>query len=292
MTNEIQGITGRNENGLDVQPPCLTELFRKFLDETDSLDYPLTALHIRLLLHPLQSMLCHYSQLMSCFTDSGSSRAKNKTVTASSTRCRVEEVQCLLQRWYKLADAYAKSNPSCPVIQASLVLYHLISLNAVTDFKQIERLARRETFDGTYQSLVWVHKQCLMDVGEAVFHCGQVLRLVRSMPRSSRPSWWAAAIYRAGLVLWCDSLINKDGPYGSKPGQLLSIDSLTPDHPSILRYLNKGEGIPCLSKKDGSTVTIDHGLPVLNHCIEILDEGASTQFQEGIRNKLDRLMRS
>ena len=132
----------------------------------------------------------------------------------------MEEVQCLLQRWFHLASKYTKTHPECPVMQAHLVLYHLIGLNAVIDFPQIERLARRETFDGTYQSLVWTHKRCISDVGEAVFHCGQVIRLVRNMSRSSRPAWWAAAIYRAALTLWCDSLINKDGTnaYNTKPG--------------------------------------------------------------------------
>ncbi|KAG8629744.1 hypothetical protein KVT40_001363 [Elsinoe batatas] len=276
-------------------PSSLRDLFRHFLDdEMDSADYPLTALHIRLLLLPLQSMVGHYQQLMSCFSDSGSSRVKNKTVTASSTRCRLEEVQCLLQRWYNIATDHLKSNPVCSVMQASLVLYHLISLNTVTDFTQIERLARRETFDGTYQALVWTHKRCITDVGEATFHCGQIIRLIRSMSRSVRPPWWAAAIYRSALVLWCDSLIDKDSTstYGGKSGQTFAVDALTSDHPLIQRYLNKGDGVPCLSKRDGSTVGLDHGLTVLNHCTEVIDEGGASRFQEGIRSKLDRLMRT
>ncbi|KAF2155207.1 transcription factor [Myriangium duriaei CBS 260.36] len=293
--NEMRESQQSTESSFGSQPHCLRDLFRRFLDdEMQSIEYPLTAVHLRLLLHPLQSMVCHYSQLMSCFSDSGSSRVKNKTVTASSTRCRVEEVQCLLQRWYGLADAYMKVKPMCGVMQASLVLYHLISLNAVTDFTQVELLARRETFDGTYQSLIWTHKRCISDVGEAVFHCGQVLRVARGMSRQARPSWWAAAIYRATLVLWCDSLINKDdsSTYGSKSGQTLAIDALLPDHPSIVRYLNKGEGIPCLSKGDGSSVGMDHGVAVLGHCIEMINDGACNRLQSGICNKLDRLMRS
>ncbi|KAF4556315.1 TSF1 transcription factor-like protein [Elsinoe fawcettii] len=278
-----------------ASPPSLRDLFRRFLDdEMDSAECFLNPMHLRLLLLPLQAMVGHYQQLMCCFSDSGSSRVKNKTVTASSTRCRLEEVQCLLQRWYNIAMDYLKEHSVCSVMQASLVLYHLISLNAVTDFVQIERLARRETFDGTYQSLVWTHKRCITDVGEAIFHCGQVISLIRSMPRSVRPPWWAASIYRVALVLWCDSLIDKDGSssYGGKSGQTFAVDALPSDHPLIQRYLNKGEGTPRLSKRDGSTIGLDHGLTVLNHCAEIIDEGATSRFQEGIRGKLDRLMRT
>lgn len=283
--------TGFTQIGAGSRPLSLRDLFRHFLDdEILAIGIEMTPVQMRLLLHPLQSLVCHYSQLISCFSDNVASRAKNSGVTAASTRCRVEEVQCLLQRWYKLAEHYLKSQPLCSVMSANLVLYHLISLNAVTVFPEIEKLARREAFDGTYQALVWIHKRAIADVNEATFHSGQVLRLVRKMPRSVRPPWWAGAVYRAGLVLWCDSLINNEEAGASN--KQFAVDGLAPDHPAISRYLNKREGVPCLTKRDGSTIPIDHGLTVLNHCIEVIDEGASSRFTDGVRGKLDRLMRS
>lgn len=282
--------------GSGARPLSLRDLFRYFLDdEVLSQGIEMTPLQMRLLLHPLQSMVCHNSQLIGCFSDNVQTRSKNSGVTAASTRCRVEEVQCLLNRWYKLAEHYLKSQPFCPVMQANLVLFHLISLNAITNFPEIEKLARREAFDGTYQALVWIHKRCIADVNEATFHCGQVLRLVRGMAKTVRPPWWAGAVYRSALVLWCDSLINKDGPSApsvQQAQQQFAIDALPSDHPAILRFLNKSEGVPCLSRRDGSTVPIDHGLTVLGHSIELIDEGASSRFSDGIRGKLDRLMRS
>ncbi|KAG9878602.1 transcription factor Cmr1, partial [Aureobasidium melanogenum] len=173
-----------------------------------------------------------------------------------------------------------------------------ISLNAVTNFSEIERLARREGFDGTYQQLVWTHKRCIADVEEAVFHCGQVLRIIRSMPRGVRPPWWAGAIYRAALVLWTDSLINKETPAANasggfpSPGPTFAIDALPVDHPMVVRFLSKRVGQPALSKRDGTHIPMDHGVTVLAHCIEIMDEGTSNRFVDGVRNKLDRLMRS
>ena len=264
-----------------------------------ALGIEMTPLQMRLLLHPLQSLVCQYSQLLSCFSESMSSRNKSvRALTAASTRARLEEVQTLLQRWFDLAERYLKANPMCAMMQTNLVLFHLISLNAVTNFPEIEKLARRENTDGSFQQLMWVHKRCISDVEEAVFHCGQVLRLVRSMPRGIRPPWWSAAIYRAALILWTDSLShngNQSSPANGGmfpvPGPSFAIDALPSDHPLIVRYLTKREGVPCVTKRDGSQQGIDRSYPILQHCVEVIDEGASSRLSDGIRSKLDRLSR-
>jgi len=296
QVHEFSG--GYSSVGSGARPLSLRDLFRHFLDdEMIPMGIEMTPLQLRLLLHPLQSLVCQYGQLLSCFSDSMSSRNKaTRAMTAQSTRARLEEVQSLLQRWFDLAERYLKANPMCAMMQTNLMIFHLISLNAVTNFPEIERLARRENFDGTYQQLVWTHKRCIFDVEEAVFHCGQVFRLVRSMPRGIRPPWWAAAIYRVGLILWTDSLLRKDNstPNGGMfpvPGPSFAIDALPADHPLIVRYLTKREGVPCVTKRDGSQMTIDHAFPMLQHCVEVIDEGASTRFSDGIRSKLDRLAR-
>lgn len=285
--------------GSGARPLSLRDLFRHFLDDqTIPMGIEMTPLQLRLLLHPLQSLVCQYSQLLSCFSDSFSTRNENipRTMSASSTRNRLEEVQSLLQRWFDLAERYLKTNPSCPMMQTNLVIFHLISLNAVTNFPEIERLARRENFDGTYQQLLWTHKRCIKDVEEAVFHCGQVFRLIRSMPRGIRPPWWAGAIYRVALILWTDSLTHKDSasPGNSMfpvPGPSFAIDDLPADHALIIRYLTKREGVPCVTKRDGSQMTLDRAYSVLQHCVEVIDEGASTRFSDAIRSKLERLSR-
>ncbi|KAK3677458.1 hypothetical protein LTR78_002996 [Recurvomyces mirabilis] len=297
QVHEFSG--GYSSVGSGARPLSLRDLFRHFLDdEMVSMGIEMTPLQMRLLLHPLQSLVCQYSQLLSCFSDSASKRsASPRSMTASSTRTRLEEVQSLLGRWFDLAERYLKANPVCPMMQTNLVIFHLISLNAVTNLPEIERLARRENIDGTYQQLVWMHKRCIADVEEAVFHCGQVFRLIRSMPRGIRPPWWAAAIYRVGLILWTDSLLRKDNltpnSNGIFPvaGPTFAIDALPADHPLIVRYLTKREGVPCVSKHDGSQMPIDQAYPMLQHCIEVIDEGAASRFSDGIRNKLDRLSR-
>ncbi|CAE7176537.1 hypothetical protein PTNB73_03025 [Pyrenophora teres f. teres] len=303
MFNQVHEFSnGYSSVGSGARPPSLRDLFRHFLDDEivvqDVQEIHLTPMHLRLLLHPLQTLVCQYCQLLSCFSDSvTSSRSRNRALTAASTRVRLEEVQGLLGRWYDLAQRYMKSNPVCPMMQANLVMFHLISMNAVTNFPEIERLARREGVDGSYQQMLWMHKKCLSDVQEAITHAGQVLRLVREMPRGIRPPWWAGAIYRASLVMWTDSLThneslspNQQGGF-QPPTTAFSVDRLPADHPTILRYMSRREGIPTLTKRDGVPVPLDNSFAVLSHCIELIDEGVATRFSDGIRSKLEKLAR-
>lgn len=289
--------SGVSSLGCGARPPSLRDIFRQFLDdEIMSNGVELTALHLRLLLHPLQTLVCQLSQLLSVFSDTLGTRQRTKAVSAASTRCRLEEVQSLLKRWSDLCARYLRTNPLCPMIQGALVIYHLISLNAVTSFPDVERLARKEGIDGTYQQLMWMHKRCISDVEEAIFHSGQVLRLVRSMPANIRPPWWAGAVYRAALVLWTDSLTHTESISPATglfpvPGPSFPADALPPDHTLIVRYLNKREGVPMLTRRDGSQLSLDNSYNILAHSIELLDEGIANRFSDGIRNKLDRLSR-
>lgn len=295
--NQVHEFSGGYPSvGSGARPLSLRDLFRHFLDdEIIAQGIELTPLHLRLLLHPLQSMVAQYCQLLSCFSDNVASRQRTRTVTAASTRVRLEEVQTLLQRWYDLATRYTKANPMCTMMQATLVMFHLISLNAVTNFPEIERLARREGIDGTYQQLIWLHKRCISDVEESIFHCGQILRLVRSMPRGIRPPWWPGAIYRVALILWTDSLTHNESITPSSgmfpvPGPSFAVDALPAEHPLVVRYLTKREGVPTLTKRDGTQIPMDHAYTVLSHCVAVIDEGVATRFSDGIRGKLLRLV--
>nr|POF15245.1 hypothetical protein CFP56_42134 [Quercus suber] len=293
---------GYSSVGSGARPLSLRELFRHFLnDEVAARKIEMTPMHMRLLLHPLQSQVCQYRQLLGCFSDAPPiGPPSGRAMSAASTRARFDEVMALCQRWFTLAERYLKTNPTCPMMQTNLIMFHLISLNSVTTFPEVERLARRENFDGSYAQLLWAHQRCLHAPEEAVFHCGQVLRLVRSMPRGVRPPWWAGAIYRASLILWADSLVAKEvtAPPSSNggmypvPGPSFAIDALPADHPLIVRYLNKHEGVPCVTRRDGSQMSIDHSFKVLHHCIELIDEGISTRFSGGIRAKLEFLART
>jgi hypothetical protein len=230
---------------------------------------------------------------MSCFSDVLGSRHGTRTVTKASTLQRLEEVQSLLQKWYELCMVHAKADPTCPVTRANLVLYHLISLNAITSFLEIERLARKEAFDGSFWELSHRHKRCIYQSEEAIFHCGQVFRLVCSMPKEGRPHWWSAAIYRATMILWVDSISRMDPQIQSREkGSIFAIDAVTPEHSSIASYLLDREGVPVLTKKEGGFTKLNRPDEVLRHCIKLLDEGIAARISDGIKRKLQTLFKS
>lgn len=289
--------------------PSLFDLFQDFLhDSLASRSARPTPQQLRLLLHPLQSLLCHLRQMLSCFSDVLSTRLSNtRTMTKASTQTRLEEVQDLLQKWYELSNTYQKMDPGCCATKTNLILYHLISLNAVTSFPEIERLARRECFDGSYWELSLRHKKCIFQREEAIFHCGQVLRLLRALPSDKRPSWWAVALYRAILILWTDSISRLDPSFhtqlkaGSNQGSVarsestgdgsldngpVAIDQVTPEDPRVAAYLWRGSGTAVLTNPNGSVYTLDKPENVLWYAIRTVQSSVASRLGDGIRRKL------
>ncbi|KAK3378561.1 hypothetical protein B0H63DRAFT_251071 [Podospora didyma] len=275
--------------------PSLHDLFQDFLsDNLSRRQGSLSPQQLRLILHPLQSLLCHLRQMLSCFSDVLSSRRNGaRTVTKASTMLRLEEVQALLQKWYELTMTYHKANPNCPITRCNLVLYHLISLNAVTNFPEIERLARREGFDGSYWELSLRHKRCISQREEAIFHCGQVFRLLRLMPNNRRPSWWSAAMYRATLILWTDSISRLDPNFQTDKRENatgstspVAIDQVTPEDPAVIAYLWNGDGVAVLTQLDGMTVNLDKPADVLIYAVKNIESGFSSRVGDGIKRKL------
>ncbi|KAK4235040.1 hypothetical protein C8A03DRAFT_18158 [Achaetomium macrosporum] len=276
--------------------PSLYDLFQDFLhDNLSRGQRHLPPQQLRLLLHPLQALLYHLLQMLSCFSDTpGTRRTSARSVTKSSTLHRLEEVQDLLQRWYDLSADYGKANPDCPVTRCNLILYHLISLNAVTDFAEVERFARREAFDRWYWDISQLHKRCIFQRGEAVFHCGQVFRLLRLMPNDRRPAWCSAAMYRATLILWVDSIsriysgaqANKRDDSGTPQSGSVIIDQATPEDASINAYVWNGTGVAMLTRTDGTRVTLDKPADILSYAIQNLDAGFSSRIGDGIKRKL------
>ncbi|OTB09256.1 hypothetical protein M426DRAFT_260553 [Hypoxylon sp. CI-4A] len=271
--------------------PSLYDLFQDLLnDNLSRRQGSLTPHQLRLLLHPLQSCLYHITQMLSCFPDVMSARRPgNGTVIKNSFESRLNEIQGLLQKWYELTISYYKANPACAISKTNLVLYHLISLNAVTNFPEIERLARRDEFDGSYWELSLRHKRCIYQREEAIFHCGQVYRLLRSMPRDRRPNWWGAGVYRATLILWTDSVSRLDPNFQKRDesGSPVAIDQVTPEDPAVIAYLWNGDGVPILThQRDGSGASLEKPHEVLDYAIKTLEHGVSSRLSDGIRRKL------
>jgi len=278
--------------------PSLYDLFQDFLhDNLSRRETSLSPQQLRLLLHPLQSLLCYLRQMMLCFSDVlGSRRTTARTVTKASME-RLEDVQSLLQKWYELSMKYYESNPTCPVTRCNLVLYHLISLNTVTNFPEIERLARREGFDGSHWELSLRHKHCIYQREEAIFHSGQVSRHLRLMPNDRRPAWWSAAMYRATLVIWADSISRLDPNFqpdkhenaGTGSTAPVLIDQVAPEDQAAISCLWRSDGVAVLTRSDGSYISLDKPADVLGYAIKNIEDGFSSRIGDGIKRKLIQL---
>ncbi|KAK2624558.1 hypothetical protein QTJ16_005751 [Diplocarpon rosae] len=310
-TEWLAAIQQSQGPGQEIGPPTpsLCDLFQDFLHDNLSRRYDqLSPLQLKLLLHPLQALLCHLRQVLSCFSASASDffgarrGSRTRTVTRASTMLRMEEVQSLLHQWYELCAVHAKADPACPVTRANLVLYHLVSLNAVTCFPEIERLARRERFDGSRRELAVRYQKCIHQPEESIIHCGQVLRLVSAMPREGRPYWWSAAIYRAALILWLEGLSRPDLgsssssspilPSLAEKGPLFMIDAVMPDDRAVVSYLWNGEGVPVLTSTRGEGNLEIRPEQVLGHCVALLEQGVASRVSDGIKRKLLELSRT
>ncbi|RFU25039.1 hypothetical protein B7463_g11295, partial [Scytalidium lignicola] len=268
----------------------MRDLFQQFVhDKTSTQQCDLSPLQLRLLLHPLQSLVC---QISGCFSNLFGSRRAMSTVTKMSTLVCLEELQSLLQKWYCMSAAHAKADAVNPITRVNLVLYHLISLNAVTSFPEIERLARKEDFSGSTREISLRCERCIYQQEETFFHCGQIIRLICSMPTANRPHWWSAALYRAALILWVNSLSIMDRKtQGTGGGRIFAIDAFAPDDPSLISCLWNVEGIPVLGMGD-HRIKLDDPDGVLTYFILLLDQGPESQILDGIKRKLQTLSKS
>lgn len=260
-------------------PTSLHDLFQDFLhDNLFHHSASLTPLTLRLLLHPIQSLLYQVRQLLTCFSGLLSTRSSStRTLTKASTLTHLEEVQSLLQKWYNLhlslplsvsgsADDSAKTT--------NLILYHLICLNAHTSFPSLERLAHRSpatlATTNPYWDLSLQHQKCIFDSRSALFHAGQILRLVTlSNSPDSWPPWASLAVYRASLVLWFDVLAMSDPsfPRPTAEGPIVVINESTADDAALMGWLWKGGMVPVLRSRDGSMCRLQAPEVVLEACI-------------------------
>ena len=272
----------------------LSHLFQDMLrDELDMKSRRLSPLRLKLLLHPLQSLACHLGQLLSCFYGMHDNQRSTRPITTASTLMRLEEVQSTLRKWYELALPNLKADPDCTITNGSLILYHLISLNTVTYFPEIERLVRREQFDGLSWESAFRSKPFIYNPENAMFHCGQIFRIVSNMPATGRPPWWSAALYRATLILWISSIsrVHSDNDSWEK-GPVFMINAVAPEDSLIKTYLTNLHGTPAMLRRDGSYIQFGNPDDILSYSLTVLDEGIATRVSDGIKRKLQTVSRN
>ncbi|OAG33974.1 hypothetical protein AYO21_11888 [Fonsecaea monophora] len=278
-------------------PASVRDFFTSFVDG-DLAGKELSPTQLRLLLHPIQAQVCQLRQFIACLPDGGNHAKTSRAVSKAATKARLEEISSLLQHWYSISkQSFAGNKGTCWTTCANLIMYHLISLNAITSFKDIEQFARREVALGSFRYASWLQMRCIDQPEEAFFHCGQILRLIRSMPHAVRPPWWAGAVYRVALTGWATSMANSNGRFSPTHGPAESdrpfaIDDLTPENEAIGRYMKYQEGTPMLTRSDGSLAPMDVPCNLLQHCIEVLDDDSSMRLTDGIKRKLRVFMSS
>ena len=286
-------------NGASHKPRMtLCDLFRFFLDGgLSNPNVQLSPLQLRLLLHPLQSLTIHLRQFLRCYPEESNGRKGSWSYSINQTalRSRFEEIQSLLKQWYVLARRCPgdRSEDSAATF-ASLINYHLISLNAVISIPEIEQYASSEVGTRSPQPPSGLRGSCTEHTEEVFLHCGQVLRLLRSTAENVRPPWWPAAVYRVALAAWMTSMANVKArnllsSLSRESNEPFALDSFTPEHPALVRYLNTGEGQPMLTKPHGVMVSLWEPQNILSHCVAFLGEEQTTSFKEGIQSKLARL---
>ncbi|KAL9109564.1 MAG: hypothetical protein Q9227_005744 [Pyrenula ochraceoflavens] len=321
------------------------------LIETSTVDHfpSLTPLQLRLFLYPIQTLIYNISQIRTCVGSSPTRPEEHAPYPHPRTRplrpanrsrldSRIAEVQSLLKHWHTLArhaGIYEASQDSTSSITSAqntinLVLYHLISLNAITCFPCIERIKRASRSNRSRNSdnenrnnnththtrhpsssstttitspthrhpSTWTHSQrthLLEEAEEAWFHSGQILRLLRTLSRSERPLWFAAAVYRAALVCWVNGCLTTtttqdDSETQASPAgmerELLMLDGVGVDDVGLERYLRYGEGVPVVRDSKGEVREGADVEGVLGVWVELLEEGERDSFARGIRERL------
>jgi hypothetical protein len=284
-----------NEESRDKANISLPALFRRFMDEGDSMAVPkrgLSPLQLRALLHPLQRLICHLHECLSCFSGVGSNRQAHRLIG------QLEEAQATLQQWYRLSSRKPqKPTQFCSMTFANLITYNLVALNTMTCFTEMESLARGEIPEEEFRTSFWATTKLVAEKKQIYVHCGQVMNLIRMIPGRHRPPWWAAAVYRVAVVMWATSIANRasgameDGRGRNVDVSLqFSIDGVMPEHSSITRYLQFNEGVPVLAHAQGNDRAITPA-NVLYYCLDLLREADyMTPLVHGVVTRLDNLV--
>lgn len=193
-----------------AQPPiCLRDLYTSFMNHELRPGRPTLPLqYLRLLLVPLHGMVCYLRQWLQSFPNCPVPwRKSSQGLSNPAIHAQLDQVRALLPEWFDLA---IHSTTNSPAAVSMLVMYHLIALNAMTSFPNIEDALLRGPLDRPQPPNPCGSGPCPLGAcpstiaedssEEALVHCGQILRLVRLMLPSDQPLWWSAIVYRVALI--------------------------------------------------------------------------------------------
>ncbi|KAJ2980030.1 hypothetical protein NUW58_g7054 [Xylaria curta] len=193
-------------------------------------------------------------------------------------------VHGLLSKWLNMCNSYLADNPTCPISQTNLLLFHLISLNSITNFPEIEKYARGQGQNGPQEN-----ENRIYVPGETLYHCAEVIQLVQAMPADRRPVWWSAAIYRVALILWTFSMIRPNLASQQDPENESSMfmDNGELIGESSWAFMWKNTATVILTGPNGTTLGLEEPSAILDYAESMVRQGIVTRFDGGIKRKLD-----
>jgi hypothetical protein len=279
---------GASGTRLDEERQSLNSLFRRFLQGRLVPGDDGSFHHLRLLLHPLQAMVLEQQQLLRIFdTDEPSNRhrvlSKIKILgRLQETQDLLQQLRMLLNRAAHLATEQENQGSVDPMACVSMLMLHLLTLNAFTSVPEIERCAREEppASDAEYAE-IWRRVQCAEDERSILFHAGQVFRLIDRLHINARPPWWPVAIYRAGLACWSLRSSTRTSPVDQLLGTC--INTLLPNDEDS--FLNSSVGTAVVTLPDGRCLPVLEGSNSLQYCIGAL-ETHPTRLVRGVLEKM------
>ncbi|KAF2843997.1 hypothetical protein T440DRAFT_473745 [Plenodomus tracheiphilus IPT5] len=286
-----------SSNHLGFDPQSEISLFALFqLLREDSLAYPdcqPQLLHMRLLLYPIHVLITELSHLLGCVQTSLGSRSFSGPVTQASSILRFNEVQILLQRWYDIVTRLVSQSTRFRAMRnATMLLYHLTSLNLYTAFHEIELLARK----GHSEADSATAEAWLRNPEHVLVHCGQAIRLFGEIEDEFRPIWNPFAVYRVTMTLWAFSIWASPCNHAAKGSATsvpqLAINGFQMNEPLIQLYLRSGHAEPNIVTKHANRISIDDPEAILSLGIDMLYHGPlTTPLSFGVRTKLKAVSR-
>jgi hypothetical protein len=289
---------------MSLEQPSLRTTFRKLIErEILAEDSEYSPTHLRLLLQPIQAIASHLYGCLTTIFHNGSGTNTGGFSTNFASKAFLDEVKGLLQHWWTLNSFLISKNGNTVSSETAhnLITYHLMYLNNLVCFSEIERLSRREPSNDVFQKSLCLRVRCAEDFTQVLFHCGQVLRLIHEMSEADLPAWWPAALYRISLALWIIikgnavgtptvSSVSAHGLHGDLTSGTVPVDRLGPDDGRLLNFVRHLEGVPVLTGADGRCTAISDANMVLAHCIGVLERiRAFSPLLTEVKSKLERM---
>ncbi|KAJ9602191.1 hypothetical protein H2200_013311 [Cladophialophora chaetospira] len=274
------------------EPPqkSLPELFQFLLEnKLDHRGMRLQVLHLRLLLYPTHILIAQLTELNLCISEKPTARFDGSACHTSSS-LRFNEIKVLLRTWWEIfSKIQVQTTRQRAVKQLTQTIYHLLNLRLTVSFIHLEQHAREartnpENLRNAIAARIF-HPQ------EAIFHCGQILRITREMESELQPLWWPATLYRVTIILWTLSFSHMTAEAEASPSSKdFAIDTLATDDKVWQPFLKYNRGRPCLIDTDGIMRPMTETEAVLRICVDRLGEYRGRSYlAESLILKLESL---